>query len=176
MTKEQFIDLLERQWPDVRIQLRGGPLYRICANLAGDAFLRKMDENAATQELRRQLLHLDETGTFDFGEEEHGGWYLARAEIEQYSTDLLRLTATVRHPDPEFDDEQIEEFLDPDVDGKICGCRVEEYGGEGRSQQSIVVIAEVDQFGDDFEMCVQVEISPESGRFKEESLHGWERA
>ena len=49
---------------------------------------------------------------------------------------------------------------------------IEEHGGEGCSQQSIVInITETDT---EREACIQVEIDPETGRFQESSLNGWE--
>lgn len=49
---------------------------------------------------------------------------------------------------------------------------IEEHGGEGYGQQSIVInITEADT---EREACIQVEIDPETGEFQESSLNGWE--
>jgi len=55
--------------------------------------------------------------------------------------------------------------------------KVEEYGGKHSSQQSIVItITGDDENGIEREACIQLEIDPETGEFKESSLHGWEIA
>ena len=101
------------------------------------------------------------------------GWYITRAEIENYGSDLLKLDVTLEHTSGQSSD--IEETLNPDI-GDISECRLEEYGGEGKVQQSIVVIATgEDGEGDEFETNVQIEVDYETGEFKEDSLHGWER-
>lgn len=50
--------------------------------------------------------------------------------------------------------------------------RIEEHGGLGYGQQSIVI--NITEAHTEREACIQVEIDPETGNFKESSLDGWE--
>lgn len=50
--------------------------------------------------------------------------------------------------------------------------RIEEHGGLGYGQQSIVI--NITEAHTEREACIQVEIDPETGNFNESSLDGWE--
>jgi len=98
------------------------------------------------------------------------GWYIDSMYAEEYGMDLIQLVVQMSHPNE--DDKEIQETLDPGI-GDLKEIRAEEHGGEGKWQQSIVVIAEGHG---DRGAEVQVEIDYKTGEFKDESLNGWEQS
>ncbi len=91
------------------------------------------------------------------------GWYIEGCEVS--GSGLLILEAKLRHTNGRT--ETIEETLDPPFD-RAKEVRVENFGGQGRDQQSILVTV---SNGDVFQ--IQVEVDRETGTFKEESLYEW---
>jgi len=66
MTRNEFIELLTAEWPEVvpnLLKMQSMQLPRLCMHLATDAFVKDRS-GPAIDELRVQLLHLEETGSF----------------------------------------------------------------------------------------------------------------
>lgn len=107
------------------------------------------------------------------------GWYIESVAADKYGSDLIELVVNVRHSSGET--HQIEETLNPDI-GDIEDIRVEEYGGEGKDQQSLVLIVASEDVEDDedgnrsqVEVNAQVEIDHTTGFFKNLDSLEWER-
>lgn len=65
MTRQNFIDLLTEQWPDVPAMLKHISLIQVCRNLAIDAFLRNL-QNSTVDILRVELSRVYKGETFSF--------------------------------------------------------------------------------------------------------------
>ncbi len=66
MTRNEFIELLTTEWDETvphLMSMSSMQLPRLCMHLATDAFVRDRS-GPAIDELRVQLLHLEETGSF----------------------------------------------------------------------------------------------------------------
>ena len=65
MTRKEFIDILATEWPDVPVMLESASMQlpRLCLHLASDAFVFER-KGPAIDELRAQLLHLEDAGSF----------------------------------------------------------------------------------------------------------------
>lgn len=105
------------------------------------------------------------------------GWYIEKVTAEKYGDDMVELAVSLRHTDGETID--IEEMLSPDV-GEIEEIRVEEYGGSGKDQQSIVLIVnsseiEGDENPNPIVVNTQVEIDYRDGTFMNLGSLEWER-
>ena len=101
---------------------------------------------------------------------EPGPWYIHKSMAESYGTDLIKLEVSVHHADGK-QTRDLEETLNPEI-GDIESVKVEEYCGDGYTQQSLVLIVE-GEGGQ--ETNIQVEVDSDTGEFDEDSLHGWEK-
>ncbi len=66
MTRNEFIELLTTEWDETvphLMKMSSMQLPRLCMHLATDAFIKDRS-GPAIDELRVQLLHLEETGSF----------------------------------------------------------------------------------------------------------------
>ncbi len=98
------------------------------------------------------------------------GWYIheCTAEAYGYGDDQVRVKAHLHCTNGAS--RETEEILDPPFE-KINSVKLEVDGGEGQDQQSIVIIVE----GPDGDATdIQIEIDHKTGKFKDDSLRGWE--
>jgi len=112
------------------------------------------------------------------------GWHMSSvSDITVEGSDLLEVSVKLWQADTKragravvvarsLDTKTIETTLEPpfETDGEP---HIEEYGGIGKKQQSLVITV-VDRDDSERSASIQLDINPYYGRFIDSRLHGWE--
>ena len=101
------------------------------------------------------------------------GWYIFRADAYHGPRlGLVDLRVILRHTTNGVEPRTILATLSPFPVGEILNIKAQEYGEPGTNRQSVVVTAF--DAGSEASYSIQVDVNHKTGKFKEESLEGWE--